>query len=345
MTERGALDLDGTGPEGFGYLALLRLLERRAGDRPRIGESRRIRDEYVRMGQDPFLAFPDNELSAAHRDASGRARVRAKFLGFFGPYGALPLNTTEEVLRWADMGDTAFVEFTDIFSTRFQQLFYRSWSNVHAITQFDHPTGDRFQGYIRALAGIGTPAYEGLDSIDEVTRLRLVPLAMGRVRSPVRLRQMLDQHLGVRVDIEEMVPTWLRFEPDSLSRLGEQGSTLGRDMHLGSSIRSIGEKICIHVRTSTFASYRRFLPGGPDFRHLRDITAWYLGKTFEVDVAVWLPRSEVAPARLGETAELGWMACVAPAAADDADPDELVQGTIYRLDFAGPADTAPQEAA
>jgi len=72
MTERAALDLDGTGPEGFGYLALLRLLERRAGDRPRIGESRRIRDEYVRMGQDPFLAFPDNELTSAHRDAVQR---------------------------------------------------------------------------------------------------------------------------------------------------------------------------------------------------------------------------------------------------------------------------------
>ncbi len=319
-----------TGPapqtESFGFLALLRHLERKARDKPRIGRSQRVRDEFVRLGQDPFLAFPDNDLSEV--DLTGnRPTARPRFLGFFGPHGALPLNTTEEVLRWTETGDKAFVEFTDIFATRFLQLFYRSWADPRPIAQFDHPVDDPFQTYLLAFAGSGTPSFRGRDTVNDTVKLRLMPLVTGRVKSPVRLRQMLALHLKTDVDVEEMVPSWMEFEPDALSALGSQGSTLGQNIHLGSRIRSIGEKICIHVRVPTLAAYRRFLPGGVDHEHLRAITQWYLGKTFDVDVAVWLPQRELEPAKLGVSAALGWMACIAPPAGGD----HFVRGTLYQL--------------
>ncbi len=314
----------------YGYLALLRHLERRNPDLPRIGRARRVRDEIVRLGQDPFLAFPDCDLSEV--DLMKRPPiVRSRFLGFFGAFGALPLNTTEEVFRWFDSGDKSFVDFADIFVTRFIQLFYRSWADSRAITQFDHARDDRFRLYLMGMTGIGTPTFHGRDSINDTVKLRLVPLAMGRVKSAVRLRQMLELHFETDVEVQEMVPTWMEFEPDSLSRLGVQGSSLGRDMHLGSRVQSIGEKICIHVRVPTLAAYRRFLPGGTGNAHLRDIVFWYLGRVFEVDVAVWLPRREVPAARLGATAELGWMACIAPSVPAGSE-NEYLRGTIYRLD-------------
>lgn len=317
-----------TAPAGtVGFFALLRRMERRARGKPRIGRSQRTRDEYVRLGQDPYLAFPETEISEIELTGN-RTRVRYRVLGFYGPHGALPLNTTEEVLQWFGTGDTAFVDFTDIFATRFQQLFYRSWADARAIAQFDHPEDDRFQNYLLTFAGGGTPAFRDRDAVNDVTRLRLVALAAGRVRSPVRLKQMLALHLKAEVDVEEMLPSWMEFEPDALSILGAQGSTLGQDIHLGSRIRSIGEKICIHVRVPTLARYRRFLPGGPDHAHLRAIAFWYLGQSFEVDVAVWLPQREVRPARIGESTDVGWMACLAPPKGGD----NYVRGTLYRLD-------------
>ena len=102
-------------------------------------------------------------------------------------------------------------------------------------------------------------------------------------------------------------------------------------MHLGSRVQSIGEKICIHIRVGTLAAYRRFLPGQPDFEHLRDIVHAYLGKVLEVDVAVWLPRSELPPAVLGRSTELGWMACLVESAPDPGLADEMVRATTYRL--------------
>lgn len=322
-------EAEAEGAKGIGLFALLRELEQKAGDRPRIGKNTRVREALVRLGQDPFLAFPDMDLARA--DLKARPpMIRAQFLGFFGAFGALPLNWTEEIQRWFAAGDESFVAFTDVFATRFQELFYRTWADARPLTQFDHPTDDRFQTYLMALTGIGSPAFQGRDSVSDTVKMRLVPLAVGRVKSPVRLRQMLTEHFGgaIRFDVEELVPEWLEFEPDSLSRMGLQAATLGRDTHLGSRVRSIGEKMVLHVRVPTLEAYDRFLPGGPDHAHLRDITFWYLGQAYEIDVALWLPQPEVRPAVLGVSTRLGWMACMAP---DSGNPDHMTRATRYRL--------------
>lgn len=314
---------------GKGLFALLRQLERQDPTRPRIGKNNRLREARVRLGQDPYLAFPDMDLARVDLSKSP-PEIRAQFLGFFGPHGALPLVWTEEVQRWFESGDAAFVAFTDIFAARFQELFFRAWSDARAITQYDHPTDDRFADYLLACVGNGSPAYQGRDSVPDTARQRLVPLASGRVKSPVRLRQMLQVHFGkaVEVDIDELVPAWLEFEPGSLCQVGLQGASLGRDLHLGSRVRSISEKIVIQIRVQDYDAYNRFLPGGPDHAHLRDLVFWYLGQSYDIEIMLWLPQPEVRPAILGQSTRLGWMACIAP----DADnPDHLTRVTQFRL--------------
>lgn len=298
---------------GVGLFNLLRDLERHAGKKPRIGRNTRLRDALVRLGQDPFLSFPDNDLSRLDRTASP-PRVRAQFMGFFGAFGAFPLNWTEEIRQWFEAGDDSFVAFVDIFAARYQELFFRAWSDSRAITQFDHPQDDRFQAYVQAQSGTGTAAFRDRDSVPDTFKLRLAPLAMGRVKSAVRLRQMLTPHLRntASVRIEEMVPIWLEFEPDALCHVGMQASVLGRNMHLGARVRSISEKFRIHLHVEDIATYRRFLPGGADHAQLRDIVFWYLGQRYAVEVSLWLPEPQVQPAVLGQTAVLGWMACIAP---------------------------------
>ena len=322
-------ETQGAAAQGLGLFATLRDLERRAGERPRIGKNLRLREALVTLGQDPYLAFPDTDLARADLSAVP-PMLRAQFLGFFGAFGALPLNWTEEVRRWFDDGDDSFVAFTDIFATRFQELFYRAWSDAQAITQFDHPSDDRFQTYLLSVTGIGSPAFRDRDQVSDTVKLRVASLAGGRVKSPVRLKQMLQVHFDGRatIDVEEMIPSWLEFEPDSLSCLGMQGATLGRNVHLGSRARSIGEKIYLHVRVPTLEAYDRFLPGGPDHTHLRDLTFWYLGQAFDIEVCLWLPQPEVSPAILAQTTRLGWMACIAP---DPGNPDHMTRTTRFRL--------------
>lgn len=311
-----------------GLFALLRRLEREHPNHPRIGHSRNLRQEYVSLGQDPFLAFPDADISAL--DEGVKTKIRTPVLGFFGPHGALPLNTTEEVRRWVKGGDDSFVRFTDIFTARFIQLFFRAWSDSHAISQFDHPEKDRFQAYIGALSGVATPAFKHRDSIEDVFKTSMVPLHSNRIKSPVRLRQLIEHHLNAEVRVEEHASTWLEFEDSDQNKVGLQGSTLGRNMFLGARLQSVSERIVLHIRARSLADYRSYLPGGRAHAQLSDIVFWYLGKTMEVGVSLSLPSTEVPQAQLGQSVELGWMAAIT--SSNDADAPEFVDVASYTLD-------------
>jgi type VI secretion system protein ImpH len=320
---------DGKDLRAIGYLNYLRGLERKAGDKPRIGKNATLAQEIVRIGQDPSMSFPESDFSRMDDHRTGKPSARNAFLGFFGGHGAMPLDQTEEVYRWTIMGDMAYVEFTDIFATRFQQLYFRAWSDGRAITQYDHPGDDRFGKCLGALVGIGTQAYANRDALHDINKLALAPLAVGRVKSPVKLQQMLEQDMGADVHIEEFIPTWITFEPNNLSMLGQIGSTLGRDMVMGGRAQSVQDKIQINIATKSNAEYRSFLPGGESHTRLDAIVRWYLGMTTEMEVVLTLPADAVEPAVLGKSAELGWMAALPPS--EPYPKDASVKGATYAL--------------
>ena len=300
---------------GVGLFTLLRELERRADNKPAIGQNKRLRDAIVHLGQDPALAFPTRDVARVDLSES-TPRLRAQFMGLFGAFGALPLNWTEEVESWFAAGDESFVAFCDIFTARFQELFFRAWSDAQPITQFDHADSDRFQAYILSLLGCGSAAVRTSKQLDDMTKLHLAPLAVGRVKSPVRLRQMLELRFDGRATfrIEEHVPCWLALEPDALCLLGDQGCTLGENAVLGGHVQSLSAKIRIHVMLRDLGQYQRFLPGGADHAALQAIVFWYLGQAFDIETALWLPRPEISTAVLGQSTQVGWLACIGPVA-------------------------------
>jgi type VI secretion system protein ImpH len=316
--------------QNYGFLALMRLMERKARGKPRIGKNTTLKDEALTIGQDPSLAFPVQDVSSI--ELGSRPLVRNNILGFYGPYGALPLNTTEEVKRWLDKGDKAFVAFTDVFATRYLQLFYRSWSDARAITQFDHEEGDRFRHYIGALIGMGTPEFQQRDLLPDINKLYLAPLAVGRVHSPKKLEQMLEIDLQADVHVEEHCLSWMVLEADNTNRLGQMGSSLGRDMYLGARVPTVNDKIRIHMRTRTLKEYRDFLPGGALHARLQALVRWYLGRSVDADVQLSLPADQMPAAVLGRTAELGWLAHLSPREKGTG----MLNGASYTLPLSTP---------
>ncbi len=315
----------------LGLLAVLRRLERRNPGKPPIGRNARLKDEIATLGQDPSLDFPVSDMSDLEELDDGRVAIRSNVLGYFGPQGALPLHTTEEVVRWSEIGgDTSFVAFTDVFAARFLQLFFRAWSDNHAISQFDHPDRDRFRAYVSALSGISTPAFRDRDGIPDISRTYLVGLHATRIRSAVRLRQLIELYLGADVRIEEHVAAWIAFEPGDRNAMGLNASTLGRDLALGTRMRSVNDRIRIDIRARDLDEYRDYLPGGRRHGQLIDLTRWYLRSTIDIIVGLSLPASAIPPAALGQTTELGWMAALAP----DTGQGGHVKGAEYALEAA-----------
>ena len=214
-------------PWRFDFFNALRQLERAHPDRPRIGDSAARREEYVDLGQDPYLEFPASNLARVDRTRTGRLRILVKFLGLLGPQGALPLATTDESLGWLLMRDDAFPRFLDLFNGRFLQLFFRAWADCAPDRAARPPRREI------ALSPMSAPSSaSGSDRLCATSipypiwpssPLRLVA---PQAKSASRLTRFLQGLFGVKVEIDEFVGSWLVFDQSDRTRLG--GSTRPR---------------------------------------------------------------------------------------------------------------------
>ena len=293
-------------PEAYSLFSVLRRMERMAENMPRIGDNGALREEIVRLTQDPYMEFASSNISKVDTSKRGNPRVHTRFLGFFGPHGALPLLNTMEAFHWQAAGDDSFVRFTEIFANRFLQLFYRAWADAQPIAQHDRPDQDRFVTYLGAIAGVGSKPFQGRDSVSDQVKVPYAALVGAASKSPARLKQMIEGLFGVDVDIKEHVGSWLSFEKGDMLSIGTQGASLGVDTILGGRAYSINDKFRIVVRTETLENYESFLPTGSRARQLADIVFFCVGYRYEYDVELSLPSSAAPRLALGKSGRLGW---------------------------------------
>lgn len=299
-------------PWRFDMFAVLRRLERCHPDRPRIGMSATVREEFVRLGQNPFLVFPASNIEAASRGADGDFRILVRFLGLLGPQGALPLTTTAEALGWLEMQDDAYPRFLDILNHRFIALFFRAWADARPIAQHERPAEDRFGDYVGSAIGLGRPLYQGLDTVPDAQKLAHAGLMAPAAKSAVRLEFLLAGVLGLDAEVEEFVGCRLAMDAADRTRLGRANATLGEDAMAGGSVFSVSDKIRLRVRTATLAAYERLLPKGALALPLCDLVQFYLGEALDWDLELVLPAREVPPVQLGRSGQLGWTSWLAP---------------------------------
>ncbi len=299
-------------PGRFDMFATLRRFERENADKPRIGDAATLAEEYLVVSQNPYLEFPASNLDGATVEPSGRMRLIARFLGMFGPQGALPLTTTEESYLWLLERDDAFPRFADIFQRRFIALFFRAWADARPIAQNDRPAEDRFRAYIGSMIGVGTPLFRDADSLSDFAKMEYAGLIAPRVKSASRLRSFLSGLFAARVEIDEFVGAWLTLEPSERSRLGASQCGLGDDCMLGSSMFSVSDKFRVRVFVRDFAQYERLLPGSDFARQAGDAVFLYVGEEYDWDMELAIPAGEITPVRLGRGAKLGWTSWMAP---------------------------------
>ena len=180
------------------------------------------------------------------------------------------------------------------------------------MAQHDRPDEDRFNTYLGVFAGIGSPAHRERGSLPDIAKLPLAGLAVARTKSATRLGQMLTSLLGIKAEVIEHVGSWLEFEPDDLSMLGQRGCGLGVDAVLGQRTYSLDEKFRIRIETSDLEHYSSLLPGGVDARHLADAVFFYLGFRHDYEVQLCLPAEAAPEPRLGGGIKLGWTSWLQP---------------------------------
>lgn len=313
-------------PWEFDLLGLLRVIERSHPDKPRIGDSGTRTEDYVAIGQDPWLEFPAATINRVDTDASGRMRLLVRFLGLLGPQGALSVQTTEEALHWDQAGYEAFPRFLDLVNHRFLQLYFRAWADARPIAQAERPKEDRFAAYVGSVIGLGTDTFRDRDTVSDNARLSFAGLLAPKARSASRLCQAVEGLLGIRCGVDEFVGAFLPFERADQTRLGAAHARLGVDCLVGASVYSVEDTICLRLYADSLDAYERFLPDGPLCTPLADLLFFYLGCEIDCEVELALPKHAVRPLALGRHGggRLGYTTWLVPA------PDPRATG--YRCD-------------
>jgi type VI secretion system protein ImpH len=297
-------------PYRFDVFDVLRQFERMFPDKPRIGDSSTLQDEFLLLGQEAYLEFPASNVAGLKQDMHQRYRLLVRFLGLLGPQGALPLSMADDAKYWSDMRDDAFARFLDIFNHRFLQLFFRAWADARPAAQHDRPRADRFFAYVGAPVGLASSDFRNRDSVPDYAKLSLSGLMAPKAKSASRIENVIEHLFGVRARVEEFIGTWLVIDPGDRLRLGAPGAGLGRDTAVGSSTYSVSDKFRIRILARDLAEFESFLPTGSTCEKLADIIFFYLGDLLLYEVQMSVPTREVRPVRLGSYGRLGWTSWV-----------------------------------
>lgn len=318
--------------ERMDFFQILRLLESAHPDKPRIGASLRARDDAVRFGQDPSLAFePTAVRSFMPATAGQRARLAVNFIGLLGPNGPLPLHLTEYARERArNQGDQTLAAFLDVFHHRIVSLHYRARASAEPAISLDRSDSDRFGDYVGSLFGIGSPALQGRDEIGDFAKLHFAGLMANQRRPAAGLVTILRAYFKLPVEIEQFVGHWMKIPHDGQTRIGmrDRGNRLGTSAVLGRTVWDCQHKFRLVIGPLDYADYQRMLPGGDSMRRLLDWVRNYAGMVLDWDVRLILKQQEIPRLALGAR-RLGWTTFLASSPAGRDSHHLLINPTAF----------------
>ena len=297
-------------PYKFDFFQALRLIECANLEKAKIGASLRPKDDAIRMGQEPSMAFAPSTLSTFDIGSGQSApHLSVLFFGLFGPHGPLPLHLTEYVReRVRNFDDESFARFADIFHHRLLSLFYRSWARSQPTVNFDRSESDDFSTKVSSLFGLGHPLLRDRDALPDQAKLHFAAHFANQARSAEGLLAVIRGYFDMPANLEQYVGSWLDIPAQDQMRLGDSpdSGSLGVTSTLGARVWECQSKFRLSFGPLDIESYKRMLPGGASLIRLIAIVRNYVGDEFDWDVHLLLKGDEVKPAQLGEFGQLGW---------------------------------------
>ena len=292
-------------PQEYHIFHALRVIEAAHPDAPRLGESRRPREDRVRLGQEAELAFPPSTIASFTPGTDGKpARLINRFFGLFGPQGPLPLHLTEYARdRQRNHRDPTFVAFANMLTHRLMSLFYRAWSAGQPSPSFDRGD-DPVERRVAAIAGYHGDNLRNRDALPDLAKRHFAGHLSAGSRSPEGLVSLITAFFDVPVQVEQFVGSWLELEPDDQWQLG-MGGGLGQTTSIGTKVWSRSAKFRIRIGPLPLEDYERLLPGGGSLERLRAMVRNYVGDALDWDINLVLAGDEVPRASLGATTRLG----------------------------------------
>ncbi|WP_174543641.1 type VI secretion system baseplate subunit TssG [Variovorax boronicumulans] len=287
---------------------LLRRLDAQ-GDHPLLGRAPRPRDEPLRLGQEPSMAFAPSNVSGVEVDEDGAPRISIYGFGLFGPNGPLPLHLTEYAReRKRHHADNTLSAFADLFHHRLILLFYRAWADAQSVNSLDRTDGHRFVDYVASLMNMGQPGLKARDRIADHARTHMAGHLVRQTCNPEGLIQILRLYFDVPVRVVEFVSDWVHIDERQVSRIGQLGRNhrLGSGATIGLAVRDAQGKFRLELGPLSQQQFREFLPGSPRLQQVVDWVRQYVGIEFAWELRLVLSKPEARGMRLSSDQRLGW---------------------------------------
>jgi type VI secretion system protein ImpH len=295
-------------PYSFDFYRAVRQLEAEFPDQPRVGNSVRLEEDYLRFCQIPLLSFAASTLEAAEPLEKG-IRLFVNFLGMFGPNGPLPQHLTDFARdRYRNAHDRTLVRFMDVFHHRMLSFFYRAWAINQKSADFDRPNESRYAHYFGSFFGIGMPSLRDRDSVPDCAKIYFSGHLSAQTRNAEGLQAIVEDFFGLPTRIQEFTGFWMKIPPENQCRLGESPETgsLGINAIAGSRKYEAQLKFRIRMGPMDLEDLYSLLPIADNFKRLKDWVLNYINHELLWDLQCVLKAPAVPGICLGREGLLGW---------------------------------------
>ena len=303
-------------PPAPNFFALLWQVEHANPGKPLLGNSLRLRDDPVRLGQHPHLDFATQDfqreetIQAGHLGAVQKLYVQN--FGLLGPNGALPLHYTEHAYtRIHHWNDSTFSEFLDVFHHRAYLLFYRAWAESQPHIGFHRKDSNPFSQRLNSLVGHGKQTTWGREQLPTHFRAGLAGHFSRRTKTQEGLQAVLSACTGQPVVVHPFQARWLNLQMNTTQAANESANesanhyALGKGAMLGSRVWCAQSKIKIDIGPMPYSAYLKLLPDSLGRTQLMQATHAYLGLEFDCVYEIQIKPEQIPQARLNGTARLG----------------------------------------
>jgi type VI secretion system protein ImpH len=298
----------------FEFYQAVRLLERlRPGSEP-VGEGSNPAVEVARFKSKVTMAFPASDIEAIKAGKNDEPpEVLVNFMGIAGAFGPMPNPFVELLIEREARGDGTFRDFLDIFNHRLVSLMYRVRKTNRLGMEIKSPDEIPFASYLLALMGLGMKSLRGRMQVRDRAFLYYGGLITQKPHSMAGLERMLSHYFGVTVTGRQFRGRWLTLEQDQVTVIGPRGQNqvLGESAVLGGKVWDQQTKFRLVVGPLKFKVFEEFLPIGPRFRPLVEMTRFYVGGELDFEINLIMKGPDVPPARLSASPaaggpRLGW---------------------------------------
>ncbi|MBL1259848.1 MAG: type VI secretion system baseplate subunit TssG [Thiotrichaceae bacterium] len=282
--------------------------------------------EFLRFKTHQSFAFPSSEIASIRQSLSNdntrQWQMIINFMGISGSSGYLPFHYTEMALQRLKLKDGSMIDFFDLFNHRIISLFYQasckySLPMAYERKRLESPDDNRSDNVTQALLsliGIGTRGSNNRLHIKDESLVYYAGLFMENVRSASGLKQILQNHFSIPVEIEDFIGQWQPLIDDVRTRLSVESSTaqnncLGKNAILGSKGWYVQGKIRIILGPLNKSQLSTFSPGTNTLRALDEVVRLYLGIEHDYDFVMRIKRQDI-PKQVGlssqQPAVVGW---------------------------------------